>query len=105
MREDEAMDIGRLDKKRGSMARRATKKLLRRAEEALNERRLVEAERMYGELLTRFEQITPSLLDHAACVFGLIRTLYALDRDDDARAVAEDAHRLLSPKNLLETAA
>ena len=81
------------------MSRRATKKLLRKASIATQEERWHDAEVLYGELLSAFGENAPSLLDYAGCTFGLIRTLYALNRDIEAINLAEDVCRQLSDKD------
>jgi hypothetical protein len=88
------------------MKRRATKKMLRRAEQAFREELYDEAERIYGDLLKRFEYAPPSLLDYAACILGLIRIFYVTSRDEEAVALADSAQRELSrERELVEVAA
>jgi hypothetical protein len=88
------------------MKRRATKKMLRRAEQAFREERYDEAEQIYGDLLDRFEYAPPSLLDYAACILGLIRTFYVTDRDEEALVLADSAGKALSEtRELAEVAA
>ena len=87
------------------MTRRATKKMLRRAEQALREQRCFEAEEIYMTLMNHFESEPPSLLDYVACVFGLIRTFYATNRDEEARALAYSAYLVLSDDQPVEVAA
>lgn len=77
------------------MTRRATKKMLRRAELAFSQERFHDAERTYRDMISRFQDSAPSLLDQAACLIGLIRTLYAMNRDSDAVVVAESAGDIL----------
>lgn len=84
------------------MTRRATKKMLHRAESAIREERFADAEETYRQLLIRFEHATPSLLDFAACVVGLIRTLYASGQDHEAIIMAERAPELLDAMDTLE---
>ncbi len=77
------------------MTRRAIKKWLRRAEDALREERFADAAGIYDEMLHRFEEETPSLLDHAGVIFGKVRALHGLDYEREAIAVAESAGDLL----------
>lgn len=78
------------------MARRAIKKALKRAEEHLREGRFADAAAVYDELLRRFEQEPPSLLDHAGVIYGKVRALHGLGDHQEAIAYAESAVEILS---------
>jgi hypothetical protein len=82
------------------MTRRATKKTLRRAEQAFEEQRYADGEELYLELMEGFKFAAPSLLDYAACIFGLIRILYATNRDEQAQSLAHSAYLTLSDANV-----
>jgi hypothetical protein len=87
------------------MKRRATKKMLRRAEQAFSEERYADAEQIYGQLLADFDLAGQSIYDYAACVFGLLRTLYTTNRDDEAISLAQSASQTLCAGQLVEVAA
>jgi hypothetical protein len=91
---------------RGKMTRRAIKKALRRAEDALRVERFSEAANIYDDMLRAFEVERPSLLDHAATLYGKVRALHAMGRESEAAALAESAIDILAGKReLVETAA
>jgi hypothetical protein len=87
------------------MTRRGTKKALRRAEEALRRGDYVEAVAIYDAMLNGFEEEAPSLLDHAAVIWGKVKALNALGDEQGATKVAESAVYVLSVHTLLEAAA
>ena len=87
------------------MTRRAIKKALRRAEEAIREERFVDAERIYRGLFDAFNNARPSLLDHAACIYGLISTLALMQRTDDAINLSEAAVDILGARSDMQVAA
>jgi hypothetical protein len=87
------------------MTRRAVKKALRRAEEALQAQRYLEAHGIYAGLLMALEGSEVSLLDHAACIYGLVRALHALEQTQAAIDLAESAVERLSADQRVEVAA
>lgn len=78
------------------MTRRSTKKALKRAEIALREERYLDAAATYEYLLCSFAQETPSLLDHAAAIWGKVVALQALGKEREADWLAESAVEILS---------
>lgn len=87
------------------MTRRGARKALRRAEEAFQAQRYSEAQIIYGELLTELEACDASLLDHAACIYGLVKTLHAMEQSQAAVELAESAIERLSARQPAEIAA
>jgi hypothetical protein len=87
------------------MTRRAVKKALRRAEEALQAQRYLEAHSIYAGLLMMLEGSQTSLLDHAACIYGLVRTLHALEETQAAIDLADSAVERLAANQPLPVAA
>ena len=87
------------------MTRRAIKKALRRAEEAIREERFVDAERIYRGLFDAFSISRPSLLDHAACIYGLISTLAIMQRTEDAIELSNAACEILEARKAMQIAA
>lgn len=88
------------------MSRRTIKKLLRRAEEAMLDERFADAEAIYRRMFDAFNDSAPSLLDHAGCIYGLVRALFLLNRDSEATALAESAIDVLSvPRETVQLAA
>lgn len=87
------------------MTRRAIKKLMRRAEEALSEERYRDAEVIYSSMLHEFRRETPSLLDHAACLFMLIQTLHAQGQTEQAIELSDRAPEIIAERAPLAVAA
>jgi hypothetical protein len=87
------------------MTRRAIKKMLRRSEEAIREDRPGDAECIYRTLLEAFQTEPPSLLDHAAAIYGLVKSLHAQDETERAIAVAQSACSILAERQPVEVAA
>jgi hypothetical protein len=87
------------------MTRRATKKALRKAEEAMICGRYADAAAVYDAMLKDFEDEFPSLLDHAAVIWGKVRALHGMGDEVAADELAESAVYLLSVHTMLEAVA
>lgn len=87
------------------MTRRGTKKALRKAEEALRNGQYQEAAAIYDAMLASFDEEFPSLLDHAAVIWGKVQAANGLDDEVGATKLAESAVYLLSVHTLLEATA
>jgi type VI protein secretion system component VasF len=87
------------------MSRRTIKKLLRRAEDAFRNECYAEDEGIYRSMLDRFQQSPPWLLDHAACLYGLIQTLHFSGQSERAQHLAAQAVEILTAHAKMEVAA
>jgi hypothetical protein len=87
------------------MRQRSIIKMLRRAEEALRDERALEGESIYRTLLEAFEEEQPSILEHAAAIYGLIRSLHAQGETERAITVAENACSILASRRSVGAAA
>jgi hypothetical protein len=87
------------------MSRRAIKKMLRRAEEAIRDERFDDAEIIYRRMLDAFSITTPSLLDHAGAIWGLVQTLHYKNQTERAIQLADEARNIIAAREQLVAAA
>jgi hypothetical protein len=87
------------------MSRRAIKKMLRRAEEAIRDERFDDAENIYRRMLDAFSITTPSLLDHAGAIWGLVQTLHYKNQPERAIQMAQEAGNIIAARQQLVAAA
>jgi hypothetical protein len=87
------------------MTRRAIKKLMRKAADAIAAGRYNDAEKIYLQLLNAFENGYGSLIDHAACIYLLSVALDGQERYDESLELTGFAGELLSRYGLSTQAA
>jgi hypothetical protein len=87
------------------MTRRGTKKAFRKAEEALRNGQYEQAAAVYNAMLAGFDDEFPSLLDHAAVIWGKVQALNGMGDELGATQLAESAVFTLSVHTMLEAAA
>jgi len=87
------------------MTRRAIKKLMRKASDALIAARYHDAEKIYLQLLNAFDDGSGNLLDHAACIYLLSVALDGQQRYEESLELSGFASELLSRYGLSVQAA